>query len=132
MNVKTAESTLTSQIVDAAYEVHTLLGGPGLLETVYESALSHELFLRGMHNQRQRPVAVRYKNTEVREPLFIDLIVENQVIVEVKATPQDYSFYHAQILTYLRLTNTKYGLLINFGKKDLKAGLIYVTNTAVS
>lgn len=128
MMAKWTENPLANQIVEAALEVHAVLGGPGLLETVYESALSHELFLRGLQNQRQIPIPVKYKNTEVRTPLFLDIIVENQVILEIKATAQDYPFYHAQLMTHLKLANVKLGLLINFGKKDLRDGLHYMVN----
>ena len=128
MMAKWIENPLTNQIVEAAFEVHTQLGGPGLLETVYESALAHELKLRGLHNQRQLPIPVKYKEVEVRTPLFLDIIVENQVIIEVKATAQDYPFYHAQLMTHLKLAHVKLGLLINFGKKDLRDGLHYMVN----
>lgn len=122
------ENALASQIIEAAVEVHSVLGGPGLLETVYESALSHELSLRGLRNQRQLPIPVRYKNSEVRTPLFLGLLVEDQLIIEVKATPQDYPFYHAQLITHLKFAKIPLGLLINFGKKELKDGIHYITN----
>jgi len=122
------DSELNSKIVDAAFEVHRLLGGPGLLETVYESALCHELSLRGVPSQRQLPISVLYKNTEVRDPLFLDILVDNQIIIEVKATGKDYPLYQVQLLTYLRLTGVKSGLLINFGKEHLKDGILHVAN----
>jgi GxxExxY protein len=122
------DNPLANQIVEAAVEVHSVLGGPGLLETVYESALSHELSLRGLHNQRQIPIPVKYKNNEVRTPFFLDLLVENQIILEIKATPNDYPFYQAQLMTHLKFAKISLGLLINFGKKDLRDGLHYITN----
>ena len=122
------ENDLSDNIIQAAIEVHRLLGGPGLLENIYESALSHELSLRGLPNQRQIPISVIYKNTEVRDPLYLDILVDNQLIIEVKATSKDYSFYQAQLFTYLRLTGIKRGLLINFGKKHVKDGISRVVN----
>ena len=125
---KWIENPLTTQIIEAATEVHSILGGPGLLETIYESTLSHELALRGLRNQRQIPIPVRYKNNEVRTPLFLDLLVEDQIIIEIKATPQDYPYYHAQLMTHLKFAKISLGLLINFGKKDLRDGVHYMTN----
>jgi GxxExxY protein len=122
------EKKLSDQIIEAALEVHRLLKGPGLLETVYETALCHELSLRGIPNQRQIPIPVTYKNCQVREPLFLDILVENKVIIEVKATGKDYPIYQTQLLTYLRLASIKFGLLINFGKEDLKDGIYPVLN----
>ena len=105
-----------------------MLGGPGLLEAVYETALCHELWLRGLHSQRQLPVPVIYKGTSVREPMFLDILVENQVIIEVKATGKDYPIYRVQLSTYLRLTGVKSGLLIDFGKESIHDGICQVVN----
>lgn len=116
------------QIIDASCEVHRTLGGPGLLETIYESALCHELSLRGVQSQRQLPIPVTYKNVSVRDPLYLDILVENRVIVEVKATGKDYPIYHAQLFSHLRLSGIKFGLLINFGKSNLKEGISHVYN----
>ena len=117
------DEKLYQKIHDAAVEVHRSLGGPGLLESVYESALSHELYLQGLSNQRQLPIPVIYKNTPVRDPLYLDILVENQIIIEVKATGKDYPYYHVQLGTYLRLTGIPFGLIINFGKEDVKEGI---------
>lgn len=122
------EEILSEKIITAAKEVHTLLGGPGLLETVYESALAHELSLQGIASQQQVPIPVFYKSKEVRDPLFPDLIVEDTVIVEIKATGRDFPMYRAQLSTYLRLTGKKFGLLINFGKETLKEGITHIIN----
>jgi GxxExxY protein len=119
---------LSKTIIDAAVEVHRVLGGPGLLEAVYETALCHELWLRGLHSQRQLPVPVMYKGTCVREPMFLDILVENQVIIEVKATGKDYPIYRVQLSTYLRLTGVKSGLLIDFGKESIQDGICQVVN----
>lgn len=120
---------LSEQIIDAALEVHRILGGPGLMENIYEVALCHELSLRGIKSERQVPIPVKYKNAEVRDPLFLDILVENDFIIEVKATGKDYPFYEVQLLTYLRLMNIKKGLIINFGKDRLMDGVSHITNS---
>jgi GxxExxY protein len=122
------ENGLSNQIIEAAVEVHKVLGGPGLLESVYESALCHELSLRGLRCERQLPIPVTYKNVTVRDPLFLDILVEKKLIIEVKASERDFAFYPIQLLTYLRLTGLKNGLLINFGKKQLSEGIAHVDN----
>jgi GxxExxY protein len=122
------DSEIYQQIFDAAVEVHNHLGGPGLLETVYESALCHELSLRGLRTKRQIPIPVTYKNSEVRDPLFLDILVDNKVIIEVKATGKIYPFHHAQLLTYLRLSQIESGLLINFGNTDIREAIFQITN----
>jgi GxxExxY protein len=121
------EQKLSEKIIEAAVEVHRLLGGPGLLETIYEAALCHELSLRGIESKRQLPIPVTYKSSIVRDPLYLDILVENQLIIEVKATGKDYAIYPVQLSTYLRLTGIKWGLLINFGKHHLKDGIARVT-----
>jgi GxxExxY protein len=88
-----SEDELSHQIIGASIEVHRTLGGPGLLESIYESALCHELILRGLRIQRQRPVQVIYKGITIREPLFIDILVEDKVLVEVKATEKNHPIY---------------------------------------
>ncbi len=121
------EQELTHQIIGAAIEVHKLLGGPGLIENVYESALCHELTLRGLLNQRQIAIPVLYKGYPVREPLFLDILVDNKIIVEVKASGKENPYYQAQVSTYLRLTGLKSGLLIDFGRKLLKDGVMKIS-----
>jgi GxxExxY protein len=127
-----AMKQLCQQVVEAAKNVHAYLGGPGLLETIYECALCHELSLKGFSYQRQLPIPVLYKGVVVRDPLFLDILVESKLIVEVKATPKDFPFYQAQLLTHLRMTGTRCGLLINFGKADLKEGISFVINDRVA
>lgn len=122
------EADLTHQIIGAAIEVHRTLGGPGLLESIYEAALCHELITRGFRIQRQKPVPVFYKGVVIKEPLFIDIMVENKVIIEVKATEKNHSIHETQVLTYLRLTGVKLGLLINFGVPAVKNGISRIIN----
>jgi GxxExxY protein len=122
------EENLPDKIISAAIEVHRLLGGPGLLEGVYESALCHELFLRGVESKRQLPIPVLYKGAPVRDPFFLDILVENQVIIEVKASGKDFPYYQIQLYTHLRLSGLKLGLLINFGKENVRDGISRVVN----
>jgi GxxExxY protein len=122
------ETKLSSLIIEAATEVHDHLGGPGLLESIYEAALCYELSLRGIHTQRQLPIPVTYKNIPVRDPLFLDILVESKIIIEVKATGRDFPFYQAQLLSHLRLSNLPYGMLINFGKTNIKEGICPLVN----
>jgi iron complex transport system substrate-binding protein len=99
-----------------------------LLESIYESALCHELVLRGLRIQRQKPVQVVYKGVAIREPLFIDILVEDKVLVEVKATERNHPIYETQVLTYLRLMGIKLGLLVNFGAPYVKDGVSRIIN----
>lgn len=126
------EDQLSYEIIGAAIEVHQTLGGPGLLESVYEGALCHELQLRGFQIQKQVTIPVKYKNMIVRDPLCLDILVERKVIIEVKATEKDHSIHQAQLLTYLRLTDLKLGLLINFGQSYVKDGIQRVVNGLVT
>jgi GxxExxY protein len=114
---------LTSEIIGAAIEVHRVLGGPGLLEGIYESALACEVGLRGLGVKQQVAIPVIYKGYEIKKPLFVDLLVADQVIIEVKAVEKYNSIYDAQLLTYLRLTGLHLGLVINFGEKYIKNGI---------
>jgi GxxExxY protein len=122
------EDDISHQIIGAAIEVHRTLGGPGLLESIYESALCHELVLRGLYIQRQKPVQVVYKGVAIGESLFIDILVEDKVLVEVKATEKNHPIYETQVLTYLRLTGIKLGLLVNFGAPYVKDGVSRIIN----
>ena len=122
------ENEISHKIIGAAIEVHRVLGGPGLLEGIYESCLCHELILRGFIVERQLPVPITYKNSVVRDPLYVDILVEGRVIVEVKATEKLYPIHEVQLLTYLRLTGKRLGLLVNFGQKYVKDGINRVVN----
>lgn len=117
------ENELSHKIIGAAIEVHKTLGGPGLLESIYEAALCHELTFHGLRYQRQKPVQVVYKGIIIRDPLYVDILVEGKVIVEIKATEKNHPVYETQVLTYLRLTEIKLGLLINFGHSHVKDGI---------
>ena len=112
----------TAEIVGAAIEVHRALG-PGLLESVYEECLAVELKLRGLLFTRQQSVPLRYKGQAIGTDLRIDLIVDDRVVVELKAVEKLLPIHEAQILTYLRLTQKEIGLLINFNVPLLKDGV---------
>ncbi len=113
---------LSERIIGCAIEVHRELG-PGLLENVYESALAHELGARGLRFRRQHPVTVTYKGAELEAEYWIDLLVEDRVIVELKAVESILPIHEAQLMTYLRLADKRLGLLINFNVPLLKDGI---------
>jgi GxxExxY protein len=122
------ENEISKIIVDAAVEVHREMGGPGLLEDVYEEALAEELRLRDLRVERQLPLRILYKGKVLQKPLRLDLKVENLVLVDNKATTEWHPVFEAQMLTYLRLTKLKLGLVINFGERFVKDGIHRVVN----
>ena len=122
------ENELSKIIVDAAIEVHRTLGGPGLLESIYRDAMGIEIGKRGVDVEQEKAVPVVYKGVTLREPLKLDLLAGRLVIVECKATTTPHPVFEAQLLTYLRLTNLKLGLLINFGHRYVKNGIVRVVN----
>ena len=122
------ENELSYKIIGAAIEVHRTLGGPGLLESIYEAALCHELTLQGLQIQRQLPVQVIYKGIMIKDPLYVDILVDKKVVIEVKATEKNHPIYETQVLTYLRLSGVKLGLLINFGNSQVKDGIARIVN----
>ena len=122
------ENEIAKIIVDAAIEVHRELGGPGLLEDVYEEALTEELRLRGLKVERRLPVRITYKGRVLSKPLRLDMKVEGLVLVDNKAVTEWNPIFEAQMLTYLRLTGLKLGLVINFGEQFVKNGVHRVVN----
>ncbi len=121
------ENEIARQIVDAAYKIHTTLG-PGLLESVYEAVLFHELKKRGLHVERQVPMPVVWDNVRLEEGFRADLIVEHKVIIELKSVEKIAPVHGKQLLTYLRLADMRLGLLINFGEALIKNGIQRVVN----
>jgi GxxExxY protein len=119
---------ISGAIVDAAIEVHRELGGPGLLESIYEEALTAELTDRGFEIERQKKVPVVYKGRRLSNDFRIDLQVENSIVVECKATSMNNSVFEAQALTYLRLLDLRLALVINFGKQRVVDGIRRVVN----
>jgi GxxExxY protein len=122
------ENEISRIIIGAAIEVHRELGGPGLLEDVYEEALAEELRLRGLRVERQLPVRLVYKGRVLHRPLRLDMKVENLVLVDNKAVTEWNPVFEAQMLTYLRLTKLRLGLVINFGERYVKNGIYRVVN----
>ncbi|MGA2984461.1 MAG: GxxExxY protein [Terriglobia bacterium] len=115
-------NAVAAKIVDAAYVVHTALG-PGLLESVYELCLVHELKKRGLRVERQVSLPVVYDELRLDAGLRLDLLVENLVIVELKAVEMLLPIHKAQVLTYLKLSSHRLGLLMNFNSVLIKQGI---------
>ena len=120
-------NTLSGEIIGAAIEVHRLLG-PGLLESAYELALERELVLRGMSVERQKAVPLEYKGVALGDGFRMDLLVNDHLIVEIKAVEHLQAIHEAQLLTYLKLADKRLGLLINFNEKTIKEGVKRVVN----
>ena len=121
------ENELAKIIVDCAYKVHTTLG-PGLLESVYEAALAFELGKRGLRAEGQKPLPVVYENVGLEEGFRADLVVSDLVIVELKSVEAVAPVHKKHLLTYLRLSYKRLGLLINFGEARIKNGISMVVN----
>ncbi len=121
------ENELSRIIVDACIKIHTKLG-PGLLESVYEAILTRELRRRGLTVERQVPVSVEWEGEVFDEGFRADLIVNDLVIVELKSVEQTAKVHKKQLLTYLKLTGKRLGLLANFGTELMKDGLSRVVN----
>jgi GxxExxY protein len=113
---------LTHSIIGAAIEVHRGLG-PGLLESAYEACLLYELRLRGIKANAQQPLPVYYKDVRLDCGYRLDLVVEGQVIVELKSVKELAAIHEAQLLSYLKLSDCRKGLIINFNVKMLKDGI---------
>jgi GxxExxY protein len=118
---------LAGQVIGAAIEVHKVLG-PGLLESAYEECLCHELNLRKISFERQKPLPVEYKSVKLDCGYRLDIVVQDEMILELKACDQIKSIHKAQLLTYLKLTGMKLGLLINFNVPVLKDGIVRISN----
>ena len=122
------ENEISKHIVECAIEVHRTLGGPGLLEDVYEEALAWELTRRELHVERQVSTPIVYKGRTLATPLKLDMLVEGLVVVENKAVTAYNPIFEAQALTYLRLRNLKLALVINFGERYVRDGIHRVVN----
>ena len=118
---------ISGQIIDASLKIHKSLG-PGLLESVYEVVLAHELTRRGFHVERQHPVPIEYDEIRLQIGFRADILVENKIIVEVKSVEAVAPVHKMQLLTYLRLADKRLGLLINFNVALLKDGIYRVVN----
>jgi GxxExxY protein len=118
---------LASIVIDTAFHLHRDLG-PGLLESVYEAVMAHELGNRGLMVERQKPVPIHYQDVVLDEGFRLDLLVEQRLVVELKSVEELHPVHPKQVLTYLRLMDLPLGLLINFGAPLLKHGLKRVVN----
>ena len=122
------ENEISKIIVESAIEVHRELGGPGLIEGVYEESMVEELTRRGLQVECQLQVPIFYKGKRLGNPLRLDLKLNGLVLVDNKAVNQWNSVFEAQMLTYLRLTGLRLGLVINFGEQFVKNGIKRVVN----
>ena len=116
------ERALTEKIIGAAMEVHSYWG-PGLIESIYEKSLAHELALQGIEVKRQVRLDLKYKDLVLDDEFRLDLVVEGQVIVELKVVKELAPIHEAQLITYMKLSECKVGLLINFNVTRLKDGI---------
>lgn len=118
---------ITSEIIKASIQIHKDLG-PGLLESVYESILEKVLLKSGLVVERQKPISFEYDGIHFVDGFKVDLLVENQVVVELKSIEKLAPVHSKQLLTYLRLLHLRVGLLINFGAPTIKEGLQRIIN----
>ena len=121
------ENEIATQVVDAAYRVHTKFG-PGLYEIVYEVTLAYELKKRGLHVVRQQAIPIEYETIKFDEGFRADLIVDDKVILELKSVESVTRAHKKQLLTYLRLADKRLGLLINFGEELIRDGITRIVN----
>ena len=121
------DNNLTYEIRGAIFDVYNELG-PGLLESVYEEALVFELEERGFKVERQVEVPIQYKGNELKTPLRLDLLIENQIIVELKSVEEMKPVFAKQLLTYLRLLDKRVGLLVNFSSANIREGIRRIAN----
>ena len=121
------ENEISGKIIGAAIEVHRILG-PGLLESIYEDALCHELHLRGLQFKRQQSVPIPYKGIKLGTDLRLDLLVEDKVIVDLKAKEELSTIDKPKLLSHLRLSDKHLGLIINFHVEVLRDGIFRVVN----
>ena len=121
------EQEIGALVVDSAMKVHSALG-PGLLESAYRACLAHELGMRGLGVNQEKPLPIRYEGTEISVGYRIDLLLNQKVVVELKAAERLLPIHTAQLLSYLKLSGCKLGFLINFNVLHLKDGIKRVVN----
>ncbi len=124
------ENEIAKEVVNAAIKIHQKLG-PGLLESVYERVLAYELKNRGLMVECQKPIPIEYDELVFDEGFRADIIVEGLVILELKSIEQIAKVHKKQLLTYLRLSDCRLGLLLNFGEELMKTGISRVANDLV-
>jgi GxxExxY protein len=118
---------IASEIVDAAFRIHSKLG-PGLLESAYEACMAHELTKRGFLVERQKPQSVFYDGLEIEVGYRLDILVDDTIIIELKAVEQLSPIHQAQLMTYLKLSGKTLGFLINFNVPLIKQGIRRIAN----
>ena len=121
------ENDITYRIIGAIYKVYRALG-PGLLESIYEEALTYQLVLDGLKVERQVNIPIIYQGKELADKLMLDILVEDQIIVELKAVKELLDVHYKQLLTYLKLTNLHIGLLVNFQTANIQNEIHRVIN----
>lgn len=121
------ENDLAGEIIGAAIEVHRILG-PGLLESAYHECLKQEFRIRGIRYESEVPIPLEYKGMVVDQVYRVDFMVDNKVVIELKSLEEIKDIHKSQVLTYLRLTGRKLGLLINFRTSLIKNGIYRVAN----
>ena len=121
------ENEISRIVVDASYRIHVELG-PGLFESVYEEILSYELMKKGLYISRQKTITIVWEEIKMEHGFRADLIVENKVLIEIKSVESIAPVHQKQVLTYLKLTNLKLGLLINFNEAYIKNGITRIVN----
>mgnify|MGYP001229630002 CR=1 FL=1 len=121
------ENEIATIIVDTCFKIHTELG-PGLFESVYEEILEYELLEQGLYVERQKPIPVIWKDMKMEVGFRADLIVEDLVVVEIKSIELIAPVHKKQLLTYLKLTNKRLGLLVNFNEALIKDGITRIVN----
>jgi GxxExxY protein len=121
-------NVITGEIVNAAYDLHTRLG-PGLLESVYESVLARVLERQGLRVERQKPISFEFDGMRFEDGFRVDLLVDGRVLVELKSVEKLSPVHSKQVLTYLRLLDLPFGLLINFGASRLNEGMRRILNS---
>ena len=120
-------SVLSNKVIGAAIEVHKTLG-PGLLESTYQQCLAHELKLQNINFEMEYPLPVNYKGIHLDCGYRIDLLIEREIILELKSVEQLKGIHEAQLLTYMKLANIKQGFLINFNVPLIKDGIQRIVN----
>ena len=121
------ENTITERILKCAFKVHTALG-PGLLESAYEECLTYECRKEGLFVEKQKPLPLIYEEVKLDIGYRVDLLIEKKVIIEIKSVEVLNDVHTAQVLTYLKLSGCKVGLLLNFNVKSLKQGIKRLIN----
>ena len=121
------ENEISERIIGCAIEVHKILG-PGLLESAYEECLFYEIFQTGLRVEKQKPLPLIYKEIKLEVGYRLDLIVENKVIIEIKSVDALNDIHFAQVLTYLKVSGCKLGLLVNFNVLKVKDGIKRLVN----